>query len=586
MPFTPDSRLGDVLDSERGRTTVLRHLPRVADMPFPVQARHVRLRQLIDIFDTVRDDPALQAQLFDELAAVPDTPAPRPQPAAAPEPSDRYEPADVVRASATLSAPPSAGRWAVFEVEIRGPGHGNPFTDVDLSAEFRQGGRGVRVPGFYDGDGVYRIRFMPGTEGRWDFRTTSNARSLDGLTGGFDCTGAAPTDHGPVRVHNTFHFRHADGTRCVPLGTTAYAWTHQGTELEELTLRTLAGSGFTKLRMCVFPKHYLYNSNEPELYPFDGSIDAGFDFTRPNPEFFRHLERRIGDLHALGIEADLILFHAYDRWGFSDMGPAADDRYVRYVVARLASFQNVWWSLANEYDLLWSKTGDDWERFAGIVTTGDPYAHLLSNHNCREFFDNGRPWITHSSVQRVDRYRTAENVDEWRRRWGKPVVVDECAYEGDLDQGWGNITGEELVRRFWEGAVRGGYVGHGETYYATDEVIFWAKGGALKGDSQPRIAFLRAILEDGPADGLEPLPSEWDLPWAGVKDSYYLAYFGFSRPRFRIFAMPPGTRYTVDVIDTWAMTVTTLEGWHDGTFRVELPARPYVAVRLRAEESS
>ncbi len=32
----------------------------------------------------------------------------------------------------------------------------------------------------------------------------------------------------------------------------------------------------------------------------------------------------------LGIEADLILFHAYDRWGFSDMGRAADDRYVRY----------------------------------------------------------------------------------------------------------------------------------------------------------------------------------------------------------------------------------------------------------------
>jgi uncharacterized protein DUF5605 len=118
---------------------------------------------------------------------------------------------------------------------------------------------------------------------------------------------------------------------------------------------------------------------------------------------------------------------------------------------------------------------------------------------------------------------------------GKPVVVDECTYEGDLDQGWGNITGEELVRRFWEGAVRGGYVGHGETYYSPDEVIFWAKGGALKGTSPPRIAFLRASLEDGPDDGLEPLPSNWDLPWAGIPDRYYLAYFGSSRPRFRTF---------------------------------------------------
>jgi hypothetical protein len=582
MPFTLDSRLGDVLDSESGRAIVLRHLPRVTEMPFPIQARHVTLGRLIGLFDSVRDDPALQERLLDELAAVPDVPAP-PHPAERePEPLVSYEGDDVARASARVSAPVSAGRWSVFEVEISGPGHGNPFTDVDLSAEFRQGDRVVRVPGFYDGDGVYRIRFLPDTEGRWDFRTASNARSLDGLIGAFDCTAPAVTDHGPVQVHNTFHFRHADGTRCIPLGTTAYAWTHQGKELEEQTLRTLNGSGFTKLRMCVFPKHYLYNSNEPELYPFAGSTGAGWDFTRPIPEFFRHLEDRIRDLHALGIEADLILFHAYDRWGFSDMSPGADDRYVRYVVARLAAFQNVWWSLANEFDLLWSKTGDDWERFAQIITANDPYGHLLSNHNCRDFFDNDQPWITHSSLQRVDRYRTAENVDEWRRRWGKPVVVDECAYEGDLDQGWGNISGEEMVRRFWEGAVRGGYVGHGETYYSDDEVIFWSKGGLFKGDSPPRIAFLRSILEDGPADGLEPLPSEWDLPWAGVRDRYYLAYFGLSRPRFRIFPMRPGTTYAVDVIDTWNMTVETLGGQYEGTFRIDLPARPYIAVRLRA----
>jgi hypothetical protein len=495
------------------------------------------------------------------------------------EPAAAYEPAGVPRASATLEAPASAGRWAVFEAEIRGPAHGNPYVDVELSAEFTQGDRTLRVPGFYDGDGVHRIRFMPDAEGVWEFRTRSNARSLDGLTGAFTCTVAATGDHGPVRVHDRFHFRHADGTRCLPLGTTAYAWTHQGEALEEQTLRTLADSGFTKLRMCVFPKSYLYNANEPEHYPFEGSLAGGWDFTRPNPAFWSHLERRIADLGALGIEADLILFHAYDRWGFSDMGAAADDRFVRYAVARLAAFQNVWWALANEYDLLWSKSAEDWERFAGLIGAHDPYGHLLSNHNCQAFFDNRRPWITHSSVQRVDVYRTAENTNEWRREWGKPVVIDECAYEGDIDQGWGNISGEEMVRRFWEGAVRGGYVGHGETYLADDEVLWWSKGGVLKGDSPPRIAFLREILEAGP--DIDPLPSEWDLPWGGVADEYYLAYFGFSRPRFRNFAMRPGTTYRVEVIDTWNMTVETLPGVYEGSFRVDLPGRQYMAVRLR-----
>ena len=76
MPFSLDSRLGDVLDSKSGRAIVMRHIPRVTEMPFPIQARHVTLGQLIGLFDSVRDDPALQAQLVDELAAVADVPAP------------------------------------------------------------------------------------------------------------------------------------------------------------------------------------------------------------------------------------------------------------------------------------------------------------------------------------------------------------------------------------------------------------------------------------------------------------------------------------------------------------------------------
>jgi hypothetical protein len=111
-----------------------------------------------------------------------------------------------------------------------------------------------------------------------------------------------------------------------------------------------------------------------------------------------------------------------------------------------------------------TKDTGDWERIAEVITANDPFGHLLSIHNCFGFYDYSRPWITHASVQRIDVYRTAENTDAWRQEWGKPVVIDECAYEGDIDQGWGNITGEEMVRRFWEGAVRGGYVGHGETY--------------------------------------------------------------------------------------------------------------------------
>ncbi|MFI5799947.1 DUF5060 domain-containing protein [Streptomyces sp. NPDC051677] len=127
----------------------------------------------------------------------------------------------------------TATRWRTYELELHGPGHGNPFTDVVLRAEFRHGDRTLTAHGFHDGERTYRIRFLPDEEGTWTFRTASNARSLDSVTGAFHCGPAHPDDHGPVRVHERFHFRHADGTRYFPVGTTAYAWTHQGDELEE-----------------------------------------------------------------------------------------------------------------------------------------------------------------------------------------------------------------------------------------------------------------------------------------------------------------------------------------------------------------
>ena len=81
-----------------------------------------------------------------------------------------------------------------------------------------------------------------------------------------------------------------------------------------------------------------------------------WNFTRFNPVFWHHLEERIGDLRDLGIESDLILFHPYDRWGYAKMDEASDDRYLKYAVARLSAFQNVWWSLANEWDLMRAKS--------------------------------------------------------------------------------------------------------------------------------------------------------------------------------------------------------------------------------------
>ena len=482
---------------------------------------------------------------------------------------------------AGTTALPDVERWGVFELALSGPMSGNPFLDVTLSAVFGFKNRVVRADGFYDGEGVYRLRCMPDSCGEWTYTTRSNCDELDGVTGSFVCVEPGAGNHGPVSVHNTYHFAYADGTPYWQVGTTCYAWTHQGDALEEQTLETLKAAPFNKVRMCLFPKHYGWNENEPLFYPFERTSDGTWDVTRFNPVYFQRQEKRIGQLRDLGIEADLILLHPYDRWGFATMDAASDDRYLRYVVARLAAYRNVWWSIANEYDLMPWKSMADWDRFFHIVQECDPYQHPRSNHNCREFYDHGKPWVTHCSVQRWE----VEQTRVWRDQYRKPVILDECRYEGDIPRSWGCITAEEMVRRFWETAVRGGYCGHGETYLHAQDILWWSKGGVLHGQSPARLAFLRAILEQGPAGGHEPIDNvvEFRWPCAGKAGEYYLTYFGVHQPRQATFDLPENASFSAEVIDTWDMTVTPVPGALAGKATIPLPAKPYIAVRVRRE---
>ena len=470
-------------------------------------------------------------------------------------------------------------RWGMFEVSLEGPKIGNPFLDVDLTAQFRYRNRVVEVDGFYNGRGIYCVRFMPDEEGTWSYVTHSNCGQLDGITGEFVCIEPIAGNHGPVRVHHAYHFAYADGTPYFPIGSTCYAWVHQGNELEEKTLTTLKGSPFNKLRMCVFPKDYTYNRNEPLYHPFERTDAEGWDFDRFNPEFFRHLEKRVGDLQAIGIEADLILFHPYDRWGYASLGSETDEAYLRYLVARLAAFRNVWWSMANEYDLMRDKSMADWDRIFRIVQESDPYQHLRSIHNCRAFYDHAKPWVTHQSIQSSE----LEKTDQWRDEYRKPVVIDECRYEGNVPQRWGSITAQEMVRRFWEGTLRGGYVGHGETYLHPEDILWWSKGGVLYGESPERIAFLKGVLDNGLAEGLNPTDSVCvgRFPCVERGGTDHLCYFGVHQPAEMAFDLPGNERYRVEVIDTWDMTITPKKGAFSGRFQVELPGKPYIAVRLR-----
>jgi hypothetical protein len=203
-------------------------------------------------------------------------------------------------------------------------------------------------------------------------------------------------------------------------------------------------------------------------------------------------------------------------------------------------------------------------------------------------------------------------VSTWIEQYAKPVVVDECGYEGDIHMSWGDLSPEEMVERFWVGFASGGYVGHGETYLSAEEQLWWSKGGELNGESPARIAFLREIVEsaqgglfplktamptslEGFTEVRKKLPPEasvlsdgvWGVEAAAHRGvDFFLVYYGRHQPRYKTFDLPEGS-YKIEVIDTWNMTITPAAENATGITRVELPRRKYMAVRIQrnAEET-
>lgn len=462
-------------------------------------------------------------------------------------------------------------QWGLFEIALPGPSAGNPYKEVTLTAAFTLEHRTVQIAGFYDGDGTYRIRFMPDTPGNWTYQTASSAPQLTGKTGAFTCTSPTPGNHGPVITAHEFHFQHADGTPYFPFGTTTYAYLFTSDENARLSLDGMKQAKFNKTRICVLPKP-LGGDKEKQILPFPRTGTTN-DLTRFNPAYFQLLEKRLLDLQRANIQADLILFHPYDGWGYKSMGQEADDFYLRYVIARLSAYRNVWWAIANEYDLVKSKTMSDWDRFFRITVAEDPYSHLRSIHHSGPIYDNSKPWVTHASLQRYD----FENTAERRAAWRKPIIYDEMQYEGDIERRWGNLSAEEMTRRFWLAIVYGAYASHGEVFMSDNEEATWSDAGRLRGDSGPRIAFLRALIEKITATGLNEPPVAYYLN-AGTPNQLYLYYLDYHRPARYDFPLPTTATFSATLIDPYNMISKPLPGTFSGKSRIALPDKPYQAI--------
>ena len=491
------------------------------------------------------------------------------------------QPAHAAQRSSWL---PTVHQWGLQEVTLRSLEHyANPFETVKVSAVFTCSGQTVKVDGFYDGDGTWKVRWMPKERSSCTFKTHSNDTALGGVSGRFIVEAPSAGEHGPVHVTKTYHFDYADGSPYFLLGTTSYNWLNRDPALQERTLAALRQTGFTKLRFGLFPKWYRFNRVDPPTFPYPRGSDGQFDFERFDPAFFANVENRIQELNALGIQADVILFHPYDNWGFAKMDPAHNEAYLHYVVARLAAFSNVWWTMANEYDLLPPR---DWDRLTALVHNSDPYDHPVGIHNFASWYDHSKPWIDHVILQDGSP-QAARSAAIARKRYRKPVVVDEYGYEGNNSEPWGELTGPEELSRHWDITMAGAYASHGDTYVHPGGVLWWAAGGELDGESPARLAFLKSVMTSLPFQDMVPAPEL-------VVNGSVLAKPGEAY-LFRVawgekqFLTPPSQirlmgaqRFKVELIDPWRMKIYLLGYTESGDQAFRLPMIPALLRITRA----
>jgi hypothetical protein len=249
------------------------------------------------------------------------------------------------------------------DFEFRAAVTRNPF-DVALAGEFRgPGGARMRVPGFYDGKGVWKIRFSPPAAGNWSLRTVSPVAALDGQSAEITATpNRNPNVHGVLQAdpEHPYHFRFQDGTRFFLMGYEAdWLWGADMLDPSRKLMRRLidqiAARGFNHVLVNVYAhdtrwcpgKVNEWDFGPPAVYAWEGSNEKP-DHSRLNPKFFQIYDGMMRTLFDKGINAHIMLKVYNKQVNWPAKGSRDEERYFRYVVARYQAYPNLVWDFSKE----------------------------------------------------------------------------------------------------------------------------------------------------------------------------------------------------------------------------------------------
>jgi hypothetical protein len=288
-------------------------------------------------------------------------------------------------------------RFHPHDFRLEGPrGPQNPFlVGLRASFEHESDARIEGVPGFYDGDGTWVVRFSPTQEGRWEGVTAADEPQLDGVALG-PVTCAANTNtavHGRLGVDDAHSRRFAweDGTPFVLLGFEfdwMFAYHQAQPEKCRDALAVLKERGFNYIVTNVYA-HTGFSDRDsghvygpPGMYAFGGTNEKP-DHSVLNPGFFQDLDRLVAYLHEKGIVAHFMVQVQNKHVNWPARGSVQDDLYWRYVVSRYQAYGNIVWDVGKESYNLLRETGSHDYTISRIrlIRETDAYDHLVTVHD-------------------------------------------------------------------------------------------------------------------------------------------------------------------------------------------------------------
>ncbi|GGN17786.1 apiosidase-like domain-containing protein [Streptomyces fuscichromogenes] len=383
--------------------------------------------------------------------------------------------------------------WRQTEIVLTGTrDHANPYTDVDVWAEFtHESGRVLRRPAFWDGGRTWRIRFAsPEPAGRWTWRSgaSDGDPGLAGRTGTLtvrpadadtdadtdaDASAGAGADGNPFHRHGFWQMSpggrslvHADGTPALLVGDTAWAlpWRATAEQTAHYAADRRAKGFNAALLMSVQPD---MDARGPRDRTADEGFDVGFEDLPTghvnvlNPAYFQYLDRLTGILRDHGIVPVLQpLFHGFGWKGLRTAGPVVPPqeyaRYCRYLVARYGAAPVVYLVGADG-------EGGEPQIAAGGAEVGrwDAYGQPCGIHyrpHSANRAHQGEPWLHFQWCQtgHMGGHVQERVADMWRNTPAKAVANGEPTYE---DPGADRATGWWQGHEAWSNLCAGGTMG-------------------------------------------------------------------------------------------------------------------------------